>query len=148
MDTATYPDKAVIRFIQENMIPVKILHDQQPLAGRFHVKWTPTLIVLDPQENEVYHNEGFLGPRDLIPALMLVTGKAHVDSGHYAEAIDTFNRLAAAHPKSEEAPEAIYYSGVARFKMTKDTKALREAYQALEAQYPNSSWKRKAEPYR
>lgn len=148
MDAVTYPNKAVIQFIQENMVPVKMLHDQQPYAGRFQVKWTPTLVILDDRENEVYHNEGFLGPRDLIPALMLGTGKAHLAEEQYKEAVETFGRVASKYPKSEEAPEAIYYSGVARFKMTKDMKALTEAYKKLAAEYPHSSWTRKAEPYK
>jgi hypothetical protein len=148
MDTVTYPNKAVIQYVQENMIPVKILHDQQPLADRFHVKWTPTLVILGDQDNEVYHGEGFLGPRDLIPALMLGTGKVHLAAGQYKEAAESFDHLASKFPKSDEAAEALYFEGVTRFKMTKDKNALTEMYRKLSARFPHSSWTRKAEPYR
>ena len=147
MDAGTYPNPAVIRFIRENVIPIRVLYDQQPLAGRFRVNWTPTLILLDTQGNEVYRNEGALGPGSLIPTLMLGIGKEKSNSGHYKEAASYFDALVSKYPKSEEAPEAIYYRGIARFKSTKDLKAMKEAYRQLYAGYPASSWTRKAQPY-
>ena len=147
MDAGTYPNQTVIRFIRENVIPMRVLHDQQPLAGRFRVTWTPTLILMDAQGNEVYRNEGALGPASLIPALMLGIGKEKSNSGHYDQAVSYFDALASEYPKSEEAPEAIYYGGVARYKSTKDLKAMKEAWRQLYAAYPASSWTRKAQPY-
>ena len=147
MDAGTYPNQAVIRFIRENVIPMRLLYDQQPLAGRFRINWTPTLILVDEQGNEVYRNEGALGPASLITALMLGIGKEKWYSGHYNEAVSYFDKLASKYPKSEEAPEAIYYRGIARFKSTKDIKAMKEAYRQLYATYPSSPWTRKAQPY-
>ncbi len=147
MDAGTYPNQTVTRFIQDNVIPMKILHDQQPLAGRFRINWTPTLILVDAQGNEVFRNEGALGPASLIPALMLGIGKEKIHSGHYDKAVAYFDDLASKYPKSEEAPEAIYYGGIARFKSTKDIKAMKDAYGRLSAAYPASSWTRKAQPY-
>ena len=51
------------------------------------------------------------------------------------------------YPKSDQAPEAIYFQGVARFKSTHDMKPLKEAYEKLKATYPNSAWTKKAYPY-
>jgi len=147
MDAGTYPNQAVIRFIQKNVIPMRLLYNQQPLAGRFRVTWTPTLILVDPQGNEVYRNEGALGPASLIPALMLGIGKEKSNSGHYDEAVSYFDELVSKYPKSVEAPEAIYYKGVARFKSTKDIKAMKEAYRQLFAKYRASPWTAKAQPY-
>jgi hypothetical protein len=147
MDAGTYPNQEVVRFIRENMIPMRLLHDQQPLAGRFRITWTPTLILIDAQGNEVYRNEGALGPAGLIPALMLGIGKEKSHSGHYDEAVTYFDQLVAKYPKSEEAPEAIYYRGIARFKSTKDIKAMKEAYTQLYAAFPANPWTRKAQPY-
>jgi hypothetical protein len=47
MDAVTYPKPAVIRYISENLIPLRVPHDHKPLAERFQVKWTPALIMLD-----------------------------------------------------------------------------------------------------
>ena len=82
MDAGTYPNQDVISFIRDNVIPMRVLHDQQPLAGRFRVTWTPTLILIDAQGNEVYRNEGALGPGSLIPALMLGIGKEKSQTGY------------------------------------------------------------------
>ncbi len=65
MDAGTYPNQAVIRFIQKNVIPMRLLYNQQPLAGRFRVTWTPTLILADAQGNEVYRNKGALASLEL-----------------------------------------------------------------------------------
>ncbi|MCX5861108.1 MAG: tetratricopeptide repeat protein [Desulfomonile sp.] len=147
MDAVTYPNPAVIEFMRHNVIPVRMRYDQQPLAVRFRVTWTPTLIALDAQGNEVYRNEGFLSPENLISALMLGIGKVKLQAGQYAEGASDFSRLVSGYPKSEEAPEAMYYWGVARFKSTKDLKVMQETYEKLLAAYPNSSWTKKAEPY-
>ncbi len=147
MDAGTYPNQAVIKFIRENVIPMRILYDQQPLAGRFRITWTPTLILIDAQGNEVYRNEGALGPDSLIPALMLGIGKEKSNSGHYEQAVSYLDALVSEYPKSEEAAEAIYYGGIARYKSTKDLKAMKEAWRKLYAAYPASPWTRKAQPY-
>ena len=147
MDAVTYPNPTVIKFIRENVIPVRVLWNQEPLASRFDIKWTPTLILVDPHGKEVYRSEGFLSPRNFIPAFMLGIGRMRSNEGHYAEAISSFNELTSKYPQSEEAPQAIYYRGIAQFKMTKDLKAMKKAYEQLAATYPNSSWTRKARPY-
>ncbi len=147
MDAGTYPNQAVIKFIRENVIPMRVLYNQQPLADRYRITWTPTLILIDAHGNEVYRNEGALGPESLIPALMLGIGKEKSGSGHYDQAVSYFDSVVSKYPKSEEAPEALYYGGIARYKSTKDLKAMKEAWRKLYAAYPASPWTRKAQPY-
>jgi len=146
MDAVTYPNPTVVQFISKNVISVKVLYDQ-PLAHQFRVMWTPTFILLDLDGNEVYREEGFLPPEGLIPALVLGLGKVRLNAGQYEQAISQFKEVASKYPKSDQAPEAIYFLGVARFKSTHDMKPLKEAYEKLKAKYPDSSWTRKAYPY-
>jgi tetratricopeptide (TPR) repeat protein len=146
MDAVTYPNPAVVEFISKNVIPVKTLYDQ-PLAHQFRVMWTPTLILLDLDGNEVYREEGFLPPEGLIPALVLGLGKVRLNAGQYDQAISQFKEVASKYPKSDQAPEAIYFLGVTRFKSTHDMKPLKEAYEKLKTKYPASSWTKKAYPY-
>ncbi|MBI5249537.1 MAG: tetratricopeptide repeat protein [Desulfomonile tiedjei] len=146
MDAVTYPNQAVTQFVQNNLIAVRVRNDQ-PLADLFKVKWTPTLVLVDPEGKEVYRNVGFLPPDNLVPALMLGIGKLELQHGNYDKAIPHFDRVASKFPQSEEAPEAIYFMGVSRFKMNSDLKMMKETYNRLEATYPNSSWTRKAQPY-
>ncbi|MBI4962446.1 MAG: tetratricopeptide repeat protein [Desulfomonile tiedjei] len=146
MDAVTYPDKAVADFISKRVIPVRVTHDRI-LARNFRVKWTPTLILLDFEGDEVCREEGFLHPEGLIPALMLGLGKVRLHAGQYVEAISSFQQVTSEYPKSAQAPEAIYFRGVARYQSANDMKALREAYEELKAAYPESTWTEKAFPY-
>jgi hypothetical protein len=146
MDAATYPNHKVTRFIQDNVIAVRIRHDQ-PLADLFKVKWTPTLVLVDSDGKEVYRNVGFLPPDSLVPALMMGIGKLELQQGDPGKAVIHFERVASSFPESEEAPEAVYFTGVSRFKISHDIKMMREASDRLAAKYPSSSWTKKAQPY-
>lgn len=148
MDAVTYPNPDVSSFLRTHVIPVRILYNQQPLAGRFRVVWTPTLIMLDSDGNELYREEGFLPPERIVPALMLGMGKVKVHAGKFKEANTYLSQLVAKYPNSEEAPEATYFAGVARFRDTNDLRAMREAYESLSKKYPRSSWTIKASPYK
>jgi len=147
MDAVTYPNKAVIEFINSNMIAVRVRHDQRPLAEDFKVKWTPTLITLDMDGTERHRTVGFLPPEELIPSLMSGIGKAHLERGEFAKAIPRFEMLVSKYPKSGAAPEAVFFLGVARFQSAQDPKFLKKAYDQLAAQYPQSEWTTRASPY-
>jgi len=148
MDAVTYPDDRVIEFIQSHMIPLRVPFDDKPLSTDFNVKWTPTLITLDPEGKEHHRTVGFLAPEELIPSLLLGIGKSHFDQGRFDESLSTFDRLLKGYPNSDSAPEAIYLQGVSKYKSTHVAKPLKEAYEQLQAKYPSSEWTKRAYPYR
>lgn len=148
MAAVTYPDTKVIGFISENMIPVQVLFDAQPLSTDFNVKWTPTLVTLDSEGKEHHRTVGFLSPGELIPSLLLGIAKSYFEMDRFEEALQNIDKLLAEYPKSDSAPEAIYLLGVCRYKSTKDPKPLKEAYEKLSAEYPSSEWTKRAYPYR
>jgi tetratricopeptide (TPR) repeat protein len=148
MDAVTYPDAKVIGFISENMIPLRVQFDAQPLSTDFKVKWTPTLVTLDSHGTEHHRTVGFLSPEELIPSLLLGIAKTYFEADRFDEALQNFEKLLAEYPKSDSAPEAIYLQGVCRYKSTHDAKPLKEAYEKLSANYPSSEWTRRAYPYR
>lgn len=148
MDAVTYPNEAVIEYIEQNLVPLQVPHDRQPLAADFNVKWTPTLVVLDRQGKEHHRTVGFLSPEEFIPSLLLGIGVAHFDRSEFDEALACFDRVLADHAKSDAAPEAVYQRGVALYKNTGNLKALKEAFEQLQAHYPASEWTKKASPYR
>ena len=147
MDAVTYPDNAVSNFLFEKVVPLRIPADD-PLASEFKVLWTPALVTLDWYGKEHQRTVGFLPPEELIPSLLL--GMAEVDfaSQQYNEAIIHLNMLLAGYPESAASPEAVYLSGVCRYKSSKDPKPLKEAYERLAAGYPASAWVKRASPYR
>ncbi len=148
MDAVTYPDAKIIRFITENMIPLRVAFDAQPLSADFNIKWTPALITLDPDGNEHHRTVGFLAVQDLIPSLLLGIGKSYFETDQFDEALGSLERLLEKYPESGSAPEAIFLRGVCRYKSTQKPEPLKAAYEQLTAEYPSSEWTKRAYPYR
>jgi len=148
MDAVSYPDNAVAEFISEKMIPVRVPANAQPISTEFKVQWTPTLVVLDEEGQEHNRTVGFLPPDELVSSLTLGMAKVAFDSGKYDAAVVQLNTLATLYPQSGAAPEALFLKGVAKFKATHDAQFLKQTYEQLSKQYPESEWTRRALPYR
>lgn len=148
MDAVTYPDARVKAFFKQNTIPVRVAFNHESLAKKFGITWTPTLITLDPEGEEHHRTVGFLDPDELIPSLLLGKAKTAFDQENFEKAISTLETIRRDHPKSGSTPEAIYLYGVSRYKSTHDAKPLKEAYEKLKAEYPDSEWTKRAYPYR
>ena len=148
MDAVTYPNDRVIRFISENMIPLRVAFDARPLSADFNIKWTPAIITLDPDGNEHHRTVGFLAPQELIPSLLLGIGKSYFETDQFDEALGSLERLLEEYPESGSAPEALYLRGVCRYKNTQNPEPLKAAYEQLTVEYPSSEWTKRAYPYR
>jgi len=147
MDAVTFPELAVSNFITDRMIPLQAPVGAKNLASDFRVVWTPTLIVLDYYGKEYQRTLGFLPPDEMVASLLLGIGKVGFENDQFSEAVIQFNTLLNGYPKSAAAPEAVYLRGVARYKSSHAVAALKETYQQLLAEYPQSGWTRRAEPY-
>lgn len=148
MDAVTYPNEAIIEFINQNVIPLRVTADQQPIATDFNITWTPALLILDQEGHEHHRTIGFMSPEELIPSLLLGIGNSHFNGNNFKEALSSYEKLLADYPKSDSAPEAIFQKGVSLYKSTNDPKPLKEAYEYLQAEYPASQWTKRAYPYR
>jgi len=148
MGAVTYPNEKVVEFIERHMVPIQVLFDSQPLAAKFNIQWTPTVITLDEEGKEHHRTVGFLSPEEFIPLLMLGLTKCHFDRGKFNEAIEMSEKILKDYPKSDAAPEAVYVRGVALYKSTHSADPLKEAYKRLMAEYPSSEWAKRAQPYR
>jgi hypothetical protein len=148
MGAVTFPDAKVITFINQSVIPVRLPYDHKPLAEQFQIKWTPALVTLDSEGTEHHRTVGFLSPEELIPSLLLGRAKIDFDHEDFAKAMLTLEDLLRDYPKSAAAPEAIFLRGVCGYKNANNPKALREAYERLAKDYPDSEWTKRAYPYR
>ena len=148
MDAVTYPDDSVVRFVQESYIPLLVPFDAKPLADDFNVKWTPTLVTLGIDRREHHRTVGFLNPEAFIASSLLGIGKYHFDNDRYPEALTFFEKTVADYSLSDSAAEAVFLRGVSRYKNSGDPKPLKEAYEDLSSQYPESEWTKRAYPYR
>ncbi len=148
MDAVAYPDAAVITFINDNLIPLRIPADDPVFGPQFKIKWTPTIIVLDAKGVEHYRTLGFYPPADLIPSLLLGMGKVWFNQPDRQAACGCFGRIISDYSKNSLAPEAIYLNGVSRYIETHDVTNLIGIYDRLAADYPDSPWLTRADPYR
>jgi thioredoxin-related protein len=150
MNTGPYSNEKVQKFIMENFIPLKsqcFWDKPTELMQRFEIKWTPTLIVHDPEGKEHHRMVGYLPVDDLIAQLILGKGKIHFETDRLPEAIAQFQMVVDQCLNTGAAPEAVYWLGVAGYKQTHDAKFLRQIYDQLTAKYPQSEWARRAEAY-
>ena len=148
MGAVTYPNDKVAKFVDFNFVPVQIETSQKDLVEKFKVTWTPTIILLDAEGVEKHREVGFLPPEEFIPAFMVAKGNWYFDREQYDQAMELYNEALQSYPGSAAAAEAVYYTGVTRFKKSHDPKPLREAYETLTAKFPQSEWTKRAAPYR
>lgn len=148
MDAVTYPNEEVAEFINNNVIPLRLASDTQPTAKNFNITWTPALLILDHTGIEHHRSIGFLQPMELIPSILLGIGKVYYDKNEFQEANNYFEQILAQYPESDSTPEAVFLIGVSRYKSMHNPQPLKEAYEVLQKNYSQSSWTKKAYPYR
>ena len=137
------------RFIQENFIPARVhvkeqASDYKRFGERYNAQWTPTLLVIDPSGTERDRIEGFLPADDLLAQLTLGLGHSAFARQQWDEAERRFREVVDRYPRSEAAPEALYWAGVSRYKGRGDAAALGQTAQAFSRHYQDSSWAKKA----
>lgn len=148
MNAVAFPDPAVVDFVTNNLIPLRIPADDPELGPRYKVKWTPTLLLLDAEGVEHYRTLGFYPPEELIPSLLMGMGKTSFNRPDRLTACRCFEKILADYPTSSLAPEAVYLNGVSRYIETRDVVNLIGIYDRLATDYPDSRWLTRADPYR
>ena len=107
-------------------------------------QWTPTTLVLTGDGAERYRIEGFTPLGDFRARLRLGLGQAAFARGEWDAAAREFRSVAESSPKSDVAPEAVYWAGVSRYKETNDPATLADTRRRLEERYAGSTWAKKA----
>ena len=148
MDAVAFIDPAVVDFINANLIPIRVPADDPELGPRYKVKWTPTLLMVDADGVEQSRTLGFYPPAELIPSLLLGIGKTRFNLPDRPAACASFAQILADFPASSMAPEAVYLDGVSRYIETREVANLIGIYDRLKAEYPDSPWLTRADPYR
>lgn len=147
MNEITYQDENVVQLIDEHMVPVRIDFDKRSSFGKYNAFWTPAIMVLDFQGNEVQQTIGYLEPEKFIAMMHLGIAKVHLSIAEHDAANVHFKKIIEQHPESSAVPEAIFFSGVNLFKKFDDPAELKIAYEKLLKTHPESSWAKRAQPY-
>ena len=148
MDAVAYINPAVISFVNETLLPLRLPASDPYLGPRYKIKWTPTLLVLDAEGVEHYRTLGFFPPEELIPSLLLGMGKAKFNLPDRPAACTCFGKILAEYPQCSLAAEAVYLNGVSSYIESHDVANLIGIYDRLAAEYPDSPWLTRADPYR
>jgi thioredoxin-related protein len=147
MDAVTFPDIAVDNFISDRMVPLRAQAAHSTLAADFRIVWTPTLLVLDFYGKEHHRSLGFLPPEEIVASLLLGIGKTALENGQYNEAVLQLNTMLNGYPEAACAPEAVYLRAVSRYRSSHAASTLKDCYQQLLEQYPQSDWVKRAKPF-
>jgi len=140
-----YPDPRVERFINDNFIPARFHVKTHPEAmGRFHVDWTPTILILDSEGSERHRIEGFLPNDDFLAQLHLGLAHAAFTAGKFEQAAERFDKIVQDFPGTDAAPEGQYWAGVSRYKATGNGDALKATADAFKQRYGDTTWGKKA----
>jgi len=148
MDAVTYPHDSVVAFITSYLVPLRVDINDESFYQKFHTYWTPALAILGHDGHEVQRTIGFFQPDELIACLHLGIAKARLNASEFQTAEIHFTRLLERFPTDDRVPEALFFRGVNGYKMKNDATQLKEAYEKLISDYPNSPWTKRAEPYR
>ncbi len=120
------------------------MKDSQAAFERFGAQWTPTIIIMDSGGTERHRIEGFLPADDFLAQLKIGLAHALFAEKKFAEAEKQFRDIAESTPESDAAPEALYWSGVSKYKASNDASALGATAAAFKSRYTSSPWAKKA----
>ncbi len=141
----TLANLEVTEAIENYFVPMKVLvPNSRDLVDRYSIDWTPTFIVADENGKELERWQGYLPVEDFIAQLYISDGLAHFHREKYHDAEEMFETILKEHPKTDVAPEARYYLGVASFKELGNQNTLRETWKYLMEHYPENSWTKRA----
>ena len=144
-----YTDPNVASFVTENFIPVRVhvktnADEYKRLSAKYNAQWTPTILILDGDGSERHRIEGFLPAGNFLAQLELGAAHAAFARHDFADAERRFRAIVDGHANDEVAAEALYWTGVARYKATGDAAALKDTARAFGHQYSGTTWAKKA----
>ena len=141
----TYPDRQVAALLNENFVPVQVnIEEAAKLADTYQAIWTPNLNVIDGRQKQVYRVEGWLPPSEFAAMLGVGRGQYFLRGKKYPEAATLFKAVFEQNPRSQFAPEALYYRGVSRYLSSHNVDELKEDWIMLQRFYPQSAWSLRA----
>lgn len=141
------PDTNVSKQIGSDFVPLMYEVSEpasQDLMKRYAVQWTPTFVVTDENGDVAYRWEGYLPVDDYRAQLTMAEAKAAFKKNDFEKAYKCYNAVVEKYPKSDIAPEALYYRGVSLYKKSEDPSYLKKTNDELKSKYPDNVWAKKA----
>ena len=102
------------------------------------------MLLLDGNGNERYRIEGYLPRDEFFARLMAGEARLAFMKMRWADAERINKQIVDRFPKTAAAAEALYWSGVSRYKATNDHTGLAPLANNLKSKYPESVWTKAA----
>lgn len=132
--------------MSQAVLPVKVnVLANRPLCKRLNAFWTPILSFLDADEREHHRFIGYLPPDEFLAQVHLARGREAFSKGDAAKAREIYQSIVDRLPATDAAPEALYWTGVCDFKLTKDMQKILDRSKEVVKRYPGHLWARKLE---
>ena len=111
---------------------------------RFNVRWSPTVLVLGPDGGEGRRIEGFLPRDELLAQLELGLGFLAVNKKDWSTARQEFERVVEKYPDTDAGPEALYWTGVAKYSASHDPNELKSLGRQFKERDTDTAWAKRA----
>ena len=146
MGAVTYPDERVVAFLNDRFACVKLdifskVPAEKATTRRFRVLWNPAFVVLNDRDEEMRRWIGYLPPEAFIAELRVGAGKVRILGRDPKGAHEDF-RAAADTEDAPVAPEAAYWTGIAKYLAApeRDKTILSASWNELRERFPDSRW--------
>lgn len=146
----TYQDEGVQSVLAESFVCIKYntttptVWGKRMMAGVAHT-WHPDLVIFDYRMAELRRVVGYVPPVELIAQLRVAAGLMDLFHGLASDAYNWFDRVGRDSPGSGAAPEALYWAGVAAYRVGGSLSALPARWDGLAVRYPASEWTKRAD---
>lgn len=151
MDTVTYPDAAVSRFLDVNFAAVRIdisrvAPEHRELLRASKPQWAPSFLCFDG-DVELRRWTGYLPPERFVTQLKQVIAQRQMIRRDFAAAAETLSDIAGS-GDPDAAPEALFWLGAAVYRRDqRDLDALERVWTTLRERFPDSPWAIKADVF-
>ena len=140
MERSAFSRKEILTRLTEEFVLLRITPNAPADFRTYNIKATPAFLILGPTGMEFERFTGFLDAQSLMAFCLLGLGKWRYDLGQADIAQYHVEELTSQYPGSIHAPEGFFLRGIYRYQTTKDRSHLRESYDTLARQYPDSPW--------
>ena len=120
------------------------IKEQPAVFDRFGVQWTPTVVIDDSEGTERHRFQGFLPVDDFLAQLELGLAHAAFARKDWGGAEERYRNILKDYSKTEAAPEALYWAGVAKYKASGDAASLKDTAEKFKKKYSKSTWAKKS----
>jgi len=146
----TYGEPAVREHLARHFVALKYDTTRpnewfRKLNGAFGHFWHPNIVVLDHHLIEARRFIGYLPAQEYLPAVELGRALVSLYRTRAREALDVLDATLERWPGARVAPEALYWAGVAAYRVTKRLDALAERWEELGRRFPGTSWALRAD---